>query len=129
MKPILIIGTSIVNLALIAYSIGVLSEQKNKIVSLFSISFITTGVVFDIIATVCMIMGSTHTALSSHGLFGYSALLLMLIDCILLWKYRILKGTAEKVSKSLHLYSRFAYIWWVVAYLTGAVLIAIRHLK
>jgi uncharacterized repeat protein (TIGR03987 family) len=129
MKPILIIGTTIVNLALISYSIGVLSEQKNKIVSLFSISFITTGVVFDIVATVCMIIGSTHTALSSHGLFGYSALLLMLIDCVLLWKYRISKGEAIIVSKALHLYSRFAYIWWVVAYLTGAVLIAIRHLK
>jgi uncharacterized repeat protein (TIGR03987 family) len=129
MKPILIIGTTIVNLALISYSIGVLSEQKNKMVSLFSIRFITTGVLFDIIATGCMITGSTHTALSSHGLFGYSALLLMLIDCVLLWKYRISKGEAIIVSKALHLYSRFAYIWWVVAYVTGAVLIAIRHLK
>jgi uncharacterized repeat protein (TIGR03987 family) len=129
MKPILIIGTTIVNLALIFYTVGVLSEQKNKIVSLFSIGFITTGVVFDIVATVCMILGSSHTALSSHGLFGYSALLLMLVDCVLLWRFRILKGEAIIVSKALHLYSRFAYIWWVVAYLTGAVLIAIRHMK
>jgi uncharacterized repeat protein (TIGR03987 family) len=128
MNTILLIGTTIVNLALIAYSIAIISEQRKKIVSNFVISFLTIGVAFDIIATACMIAGSTHSALSSHGLLGYSALLLMLIDCVLLWKFRLASGKTEIVDKKLHLFSRFAYIWWVLAYISGAVIVALRHM-
>lgn len=127
MKSIVLAGITIVNLALISYSIAIIKEQRIRLVSTYVITFLTLGVLFDIAATFCMIVGSTHTALSSHGLFGYSALLLMLTDCIILWKHKLNKGSTVPVSKKIHLYSRFAYIWWILAYATGAVIIALRH--
>lgn len=127
MKSIVLVGITIVNLALICYSIGIIKEQRIKVVTNAVILFVTLGVSFDIISTCCMIIGSTHTALSSHGLLGYSALILMLVDCILLWKHRIKSGNTIPVSKKLNLYSRFAYIWWVLAYITGAIIVAVRH--
>jgi hypothetical protein len=43
-------------------------------------------------------------------------------DTILLVRHR--KANCEApVPRTLHLYSRFAYIWWVLAYLTGAALV------
>ena len=129
MTTIILAGVIIVNLALIAYSFAIIVEQRKKVVSNFVLSFLTLGVLFDITSTVCMIIGSTHSAFSSHGIFGYSALLGMLIDCILMWKYRLSYGRTIKVEKILHLYSRFAYTWWIIAYFTGIIIVSLRHIR
>ncbi len=122
MKPILIAGTTIVNLALIAYSIGIITEQRTHRVSPRVISFLTVGVVFDVVATACMIIGSSNSPFSLHGLLGYSSLTAMLTDTALAWRHRLAHGEAE-VTSGFHLYSRLAYIWWVAAYITGATLV------
>jgi len=127
MKPIILTGILLVNLALIAYSVAIFTEQKRKIVNNFILFFITIGVLLDMSATACMIIGSSHTALTSHGIFGYSALTGMLIDCISFWKHKKKFGTNTKVNRKLHLYSRLAYIWWLLAYITGIIIINIRH--
>ncbi len=128
MSRIVIAGILIVNIALISYSIAIIIEQIKKIVSNLVLFFLTFGVILDITATICMIIGSTHTALSSHGIFGYSALLGMLVDCVFLWKQRLAFGQTTKVQKPLHLYSRFAYLWWLLAYVTGIIIVSLRHI-
>ena len=50
----------------------------------------------------------------------------MTIETILAWRHRTNKGDAE-VSRGLHLYARLAYIWWVLAYITGAILVMSRR--
>lgn len=127
MSPTLIAGTIIVNLALVAYSIAIITEQRQKQVGNRVLTFITLGVFFDIVATICMVMGSTHSFMSSHGFLGYSALLGMVVDCILLWRFRSSYGAGQIVTKGLHLYSRIAYSWWVIAYITGAMIVAMRY--
>jgi hypothetical protein len=129
MKEIILTGVIIVNLALIAYSAAVVKEQRTRLTGNFVLAFLTMGVLLDISATVCMIIGSTHTALSSHGIFGYTALIGMLIDCIFLWEHRLSSGQSTHVKKSLHVYSRYAYIWWVLAYLTGIIIVSFRHVN
>lgn len=124
MSPVLIAGVIIVNLALIAYSIAVITEQRKKIVNTFVLTFITAGVILDITATICMIIGSANSFASVHGLIGYSALAVMLMDGILLWKSWLITKNPAPVSKKLHLYSRYAYSWWVIAYITGAFIVA-----
>jgi len=125
LKPILLAGTIIVNLALICYSIGVISEQRSHIVSRRVITFLTIGVTFDIVATTCMIIGSTSSPFSLHGILGYSSLTAMMIETSLAWRHRRQHGEA-KVGTGLHRYSLIAYLWWVAAYITGAILVAIR---
>ena len=122
MNTLSMIGATIVTLALISYSIGILSEQfKKKFIPRVMI-FITLGVILDITATVFMILGSRNSPFTVHGFIGYSALLVMIIEVIRLWRSFRGAGVGIEVPKSLHMYSRYAYIWWVVAYITGSLI-------
>lgn len=126
MKPILLAGTIIVNLALISYSIFIYFERKYKINSPKVRTFLSIGVLFDIIATVCMILGSSQGPFTMHGILGYSSLTGMLVDAALLWTRRIKNGNNAPVSAGLHRYSLIAYFWWIAAYITGAILVMAR---
>lgn len=127
MKPVLVIGTAIVHLALLFYSLGIIIEQRKRRVTNKVLLYVTLGVIFDIVATACMIMGSSRGFLTLHGAVGYSGLLLMIIDCIWLWRFFLQQGSEAEVSRNLHLFSRIAYIWWIAAYLTGALMVMLRH--
>ena len=82
MKPILIAGTSIVNLALISYSIFIFQEIKHSKVTSKLLAFLTIGVILDFTATICMIAGSSKGPFTLHGILGYSSLTAMAIDTI-----------------------------------------------
>jgi uncharacterized repeat protein (TIGR03987 family) len=123
MKTISIFGAFIVTLALISYSIAVFSEKRKRIITRFMLFFLTTGLILDITATTCMIIGSTKSPFSLHGMLGYSALTLMLIDTLLIWKFYKTNGISSEVSAALHKYTLIAYSWWVIAYITGSLLV------
>lgn len=129
MNPILQTGTLIVNVALISYAIGIVIEQRKKLITKQVLTFLTIGVFFDVTATCFMVIGSSHSAFSSHGLLGYSSLLAMSIDCILLWRLKNSAGLNVAVPRKLHLYSRIAFIWWILAYITGGLIVALRHMQ
>lgn len=126
MKPILIVGMTIVNFALICYLIGIITEQKSHRISRRVLTFLSVGVFWDVSATACMITGSSHGLFTLHGILGYSSLAVMLADTILVWRYRRVHGETD-VPRSLHLFSRYAMIWWVLAYITGAALVMARR--
>ncbi len=126
MNTFIQIGTSIVVFALISYSIGIITEQRIKRITKNVITFLTLGVLLDITATAFMIIGSDKGGFTLHGFIGYSSLLGMLTDAIFMW-IRISKyGINKEVPKALHLYSRYAYIWWVLAFITGGLLVVFR---
>jgi hypothetical protein len=126
MSTLLRIGTTIVIFALAAYSVAIFTEQRKKIISKTVLIFITLGVILDITATVFMILGSSKGAFTLHGFIGYSSLLGMSIDAILIWRQKSKNGINSAVPKGLHIYSRYAYIWWVMAFITGGLLVAFR---
>ena len=126
MNSLLVAGTRIVILALIAYSIAIITEQRKRKVSNIVTSFITLGIIFDIIATAFMISGSSNSPFSLHGILGYSSLAGMLIDTILIWRHRVHNGKETEVPASLHKYSRYAYIWWILAFITGGLLVLFK---
>jgi len=126
MKSLAIFAATVVTLALISYSIAILTEQRKKLVINRVLVFLTLGVVLDISATIMMIIVSENSPFTIHGILGYSSLSLMLIDAILLWRFRIRRGAGEVVSRGVHLYSRIAYIWWVLAYITGTMMVMMK---
>lgn len=126
MKPILIAGTIIVNLALVSYSIAIITEQQKHRVTKRVRLFLTIGVILDVTATACMIAGSTQSPFTLHGILGYSSLAAMSLDTVLIWRHWRRNGE-EVVHRSLHLYSRYAYLWWVAAYITGAALVMLAR--
>ena len=119
-------GTKIVVLALIAYSVAILTEQKIHHVSNRVLIFLTLGIILDIVATTFMILGSGNTPFTLHGFIGYSSLGAMLIDTVLIWRHRLKSNATEEVPKHLHLYSRYAYIWWIIAFITGGLLVMFK---
>ncbi|RPH31445.1 MAG: hypothetical protein EHM93_13590 [Bacteroidales bacterium] len=126
MKTISMIGALIVTLALISYSIAVFGERKKRHITKSILSFLTIGIILDITATICMIIGSTNSPFTIHGLLGYSALTLMLIDTIVIWKFYKSHGFKFEVPMGLHKYTLIAYSWWVIAYITGSLLVMIK---
>jgi uncharacterized repeat protein (TIGR03987 family) len=126
MKTISMIGAFIVTLALISYSISVFGERRKRRISKSILSFLTVGVVLDITATICMIIGSTKSPFTLHGSLGYSALTLMLIDTILIWRFYKNNGFSMEVPVGLHRYTLIAYSWWVIAYITGSLLVMVK---
>lgn len=127
MKIYSMIGSMVVTLALVFYSIGFAKEQRHKLVTSRILLFFTIGVILDISATILMILGSTKGGLTFHGFIGYSSLLGMSIDTILLWRYNLKNGPQKPICRSLNIYTRCAYIWWVAAFITGGLLVALRH--
>lgn len=122
MNTLSIAGAVFVTLALISYSIGILTEQRNKRILQRVMIFITLGVCLDITATLLMILGSRNSPFTLHGFIGYSALLIMLVECTLLWRLKMKWGLGAEVPGRLHRFSLAAYIWWIVAYLTGSLI-------
>lgn len=120
------IGASIVIFALLSYSLSIITEQRKKLVTPFVLRFLTIGIILDITATCFMIIGSSNSAFSLHGILGYSSLAAMLIDTILIWRFHLATKPEAIVPKALHLYSRFAYAWWVIAFITGLMLVVFR---
>lgn len=116
-------GTIIVFFALAAYSIGIITEQRTKKISLLVILFLTLGILLDITATAFMIIGSNKGGFTLHGLIGYSSLLGMLIDTLLMWRLLSKSGVNAPVPNQLHKFSRYAYLWWVIAFVTGGLLV------
>jgi len=117
----ILIGAITIMAALVAYSIGIITEQIKKKINHFILIFLTLGVILDIIATSFMIYGSSNSAFTLHGTLGYSALVAMVIDTILIWRYYLKIG--PNISRSLHRYSLAAYIWWIIAFITGSLLV------
>lgn len=126
MKPILIAGTTIVNLALISYSIGVFKQRKAKALTKNVMTFLTLGVIFDITATICMVIGSSKGGMSLHGFIGYSSLLGMLIDIWFSYRAVSKNGIGTQISSSFNRNTTIAYIYWIAAYITGALIVALR---
>lgn len=124
MNPLLRTGTSIVIFALISYSIAIFTEQRKKILRRRILVFLTLGVALDITATICMILGSSKGGFTLHGIIGYSSLAGMFIDAVLIWRLKIKNGSYCPVPDNIHIYSRYAYIWWVIAFITGGLLVA-----
>ena len=120
------IGASIVIFALFSYSLSIITEQRKKLVTPFVLRFLTIGIILDITATTFMIIGSSKSAFTLHGILGYSALAAMLIDTVLIWRFHMATKPGTRVPAKLHLYSRYAYGWWVIAFFTGLTLVILR---
>lgn len=128
MKISSMIGSMVVIIALVFYSIGYFNEKRHQLITSRILLFYSIGLALDITATTLMIIGSTRGMMTLHGVIGYSSLLGMLTDTFLLWRHNLREGPGEKVSRSLHLYSRIAYSWWIIAFITGGVLVMISKI-
>ena len=123
MNSLSIIGAFIITLALLSYGIGSISVQRFKIVTPGVLIFLSLGVLFDFVAVTLMIMGSSKGAFTPHGILGYSAMLSMIINLVMVYQWYFKNGFDSIMSKSILNYSKIAYVWWLIAYITGSLLV------
>jgi len=122
MTTLRLAAVSTVTTALVLYTIGALKELRARRATPGVCGTLTAGVGFDVTATVLMILATQRGGLTVHGVLGYSALAAMATDMLLMWRHRRRSGS-DPLGRGLHLYSRLAYVYWVVAYFTGAALV------
>lgn len=125
MKPFTMIAVTLVTLALIAYTVGTVSQQRSRRITEGVTGFLTVGVLLDIVATIFMILGSGKVV-SLHGLLGYSALAGMLTEVVIAWRWRTSRGDAP-ITGGMALYSKVAYGYWVLAFLSGGLLVGMSR--
>jgi hypothetical protein len=126
MNPLALAGVIIVQSALLCYSIAIITEQRKHLITRSVLIFLTLGVLLDITATAFMILGSSNGPFTLHGILGYSSLAGMFTDAILVWRFYRKHPAGTKVTYGIHWYSLGAYLWWIAAYITGALLVVIR---
>lgn len=126
MNSLSIVGAFIMTLSLLAYGIGSISLSRFRIIGSIVLIFLSLGIVFDIAAIVLMVLGAKGTPFTLHGLLGYSAFLMMLSDTIWAWYLYFKHGIDSPINNKYHWFARFAYLWWVVAYLTGSLIVLWR---
>ena len=126
MNPISVIGAFLITFALLSYGIGSISLQRFSRVSKEVLWFLLIGVLLNISAIICMVFGAQMVPFTLHGFLGYSALLIMLIVLVLVWLAFKKRGLNTLIYKRLHLFARLAYGWWVIAYLTGGLLVILK---
>lgn len=125
MKPYTLIAVTIVTIALLAYTVGTVAQQRSRRVTGTVVGFLTAGVFLDIVATVFMILGSGKL-LSLHGLLGYTALAGMMAEVVVTWRWRMSRDDAP-ITGGMALYSKIAYGYWVLAFLSGGLLVGMSR--
>lgn len=125
MKTYTLLAVIIVTGALIAYTVGTISQQRSRTITRRVLGFLTVGVGLDVVATVFMILGSGKIV-SLHGLLGYSALAGMALEVVLVWRWHLRRREAPLTGPMVS-YSRFAYAYWVLAFLSGGMLVAMSR--
>jgi hypothetical protein len=123
MNPLSIAGAFIITIALLFYGVAFIAMQRFKLLTSPVLVFMTLGILFDLTAISFMIVGSDKGIFTPHGILGYSATLTMIIDVYLVWKTYLKNGLDAVFNKSVLLYSKIAYIWWLIAYITGSMLV------
>ena len=127
MRYVIIAGVILIHIAFILYSVFIYKEHKYKRATNGLLVFITAAVLFDISATVCMMIGTAEKYFSLHGILGYTALAVMITDAIFIWRHKNKYGSEVPFSKPLNRNSKLGYILWLIAFFTGEMLAIMNH--
>lgn len=125
MSPIILVGVVAINVALLAYTAGMIGAHRGRRVSAFVLGAFSLAVAFDVVATGCMVAGSHRPWFTPHGIMGYLALAVMVVAVARLWGLRR-QGRDAEISGGGLAFLRLAYVCWVIAYAIGVALAAMR---
>ena len=126
LNPFLIAGIILVNLALVLYAAGLVLELRRGRINRTLVALFASGVAADISATALMIIGSHRIPITLHGVLGYTALLGMIANLVMLVR-SMRTEDGDVLPRRLRIVSSCCFLWWVIVYIAGALLVAGRH--
>lgn len=117
MPPIMTVGTILITLALVFYSIGVWSERFAGRLKGWHLIFFWLGLVCDTTATTIMMNYAGALKANVHGVTGVAAILLMVIHA--LWATIVWVRKDERAIVDFHKFSIVVWAIWLIPYFTG----------
>ncbi len=123
MNPLAVIGAFVMTLAFLAYGIGSVTLERFRIVGSVVLIFLSLGVLFESAAILMMIIGSKGAIGPLHGIIGGVAFALMFANTMWAWIVYLSMGIDAHVNTWLLNYTKAAFFLWVMAYLSGIVLL------
>ena len=112
-------AVTVINLALIFYSIGVWSERLQGRLKIWHTAFFWLGLVCDTWGTGMMFEFVGGMSYDIHGISGLLAIILMLVHAI--WATIVLVKKDEKMIVSFHKFSIFVWLIWLIPYFSPMV--------
>lgn len=125
MSPVILFGVVAINLALVAYTVGIIAAHRRRRTTALVLGGFAVAVALDVVATGCMVAGSSKSWFTPHGVVGYTALLVMVVAVSRLWALSR-KGPDTEIPAKLYGFLRGAYVLWLIAYGVGVALAASR---
>lgn len=125
MSPVILFGVVAINLALVAYTVGIIAAHRRRRATALVLGGFAAAVVLDVVATGCMVAGSSKSWFTAHGVVGYTALLVMIVAVGRLWTLSR-SGRDVEIPAGLYGFLRGAYVLWLLAYGIGVALAAAR---
>lgn len=114
----LVFSVILINLALIIYTISILNEFKRKALLPWHAIMFCMGFIFDMASTIIMYnLAGSNSTISFHGILGYIALVLMLINAI----GSVIILNKKYKSFQFYKFSFFAWIIWVISFILGMI--------
>lgn len=109
-----------INLALLAYTLGVWAEKIQGRLKSWHMIVFWFGVTFDTIGTTAMsLLSGTLFKMNFHGITGLTALLLMLFHAG--WASWVLYRKDEKMILKFHRFSVVVWCIWLVPMISGMI--------
>lgn len=114
-KTALVIGIVAVVIALIFYTTGVITMQRQEKITQGVFLNHALGVFFDVIGTTAMFMIRPGFSITTHGIIGFIALFLMIgkLGIALQYRDQIVKGWVKH-------YSWGSYGYWLFVFFAGS---------
>jgi len=104
-------------LALLFYTIGVLSEKYSKLLKAWHLFFFWLGLIADTLGTNYVMSISGGLTYSFHTLTGALGLLLMLVHTV--WATYVISTNQTKQITIFHKFSFTVWLIWLIPYFTG----------
>lgn len=123
MNPISVIGAFVMTLAFLAYGIGSVTLERFRIVGSVVLIFFSLGILFESAAILMMIIGSNGSITVLHAIIGAIAFALMFVNSVWAWFVYLSMGIDAHVNTWLLNYTKTAFFLWVMAYLSGILLL------
>ncbi len=118
-----VIGSFIITFSLLSYGIGAISVVRFRFLSKWVLIFLSSGLLLDLIAIGFMMLGSNNSPFRLHGILGFSALLAMLLNVIIMWREFWTKGMNSKIPRKVVGYTKYAYLWWLIIYFAASIMV------
>jgi hypothetical protein len=122
MDNLLALSSMFFSIALLCYTFSlIMSIRKKYLVVPQFYTWLNVGFVFDVIAIVGVFVFSkqNNVRISFHGILGYVATFLILIEVVIVQYRKYKLGKGARLGKPLGYYGLVAYAVWLAAFFSG----------